>query len=113
MSPVLTLEPRWYYNLDNRLSKGKRIDGNSGDFVSLKTSWHPDWFQNSADDNMNNLTDIAVVPTWGMRRHIGKHVTYEMGIGVGVRYVYEEMDDVGGNELKSVFNLNLRIGYRF
>jgi hypothetical protein len=112
MSPVLTLEPRWYYNLDNRVRKEKRIDGNSGDFVSLKASWHPDWFRNSTADNINNLSDVALVPTWGLRRHIGQHITFETGIGVGVRLVFAEYAGVRENEFKSVVNLNIRIGYR-
>ncbi len=113
MSPVLTLEPRWYYNLDNRLRDEKRIDGNSGDFVSLKASWHPDWFRNSTADDINNLSDVALVPTWGIRRHIGQHMTYETGIGVGCRLVFAEYAGTRVNEFKGVLNLNLRIGYRF
>ena len=36
MVPALTLEPRWYYNLNKRVSKNRRIDGNSGNFLSIK-----------------------------------------------------------------------------
>lgn len=36
LTPVLTLEPRWYYNLNKRENKSKRIDGNSGNFISIK-----------------------------------------------------------------------------
>jgi len=42
LAPVITLEPRWYYNLNKRVKKDRRIDGNSGNFISLKTSYHPD-----------------------------------------------------------------------
>ncbi len=45
MTPVITAEPRWYYNLNKRVSKSKNIEGNSGNFISLKTSYHPDWFE--------------------------------------------------------------------
>ena len=44
MTPVITLEPRWYYNLNKRVSKSKSITGNNGNFISLKTSYNPDWF---------------------------------------------------------------------
>ena len=43
LAPVLTLEPRFYYNLNKRISKSKDITNNSGSFISLKTSYHPDW----------------------------------------------------------------------
>ena len=70
-TPVLTLEPRWYYNLNKRLERSKRIDGNSGNFISLKTSYHPDWFVISNYDGQELVSDISIVPTWGIRRNIG------------------------------------------
>lgn len=111
MSPVLTLEPRWYYNLHDRLMKEKRIDGNSGNYIALKTSWHPDWFGNSTINDVNDLTDLAFVPTWGLRRVIGDHVTFETGIGIGCRLVFGEYVGVRENEIKGVLHLNVRIGY--
>jgi hypothetical protein len=70
MTPVITAEPRWYYNLNKRVNKSKRIDGNNGNFISLKTSYHPDWFVISNYDNINIISDISLVPTWGIRRNI-------------------------------------------
>jgi len=85
MTPVITLEPRLYYNLNKRVSKSRRIDGNSGNFISLKTSYHPDWFVISNKENVSVVSDISIIPTWGIRRNIGKHFTYETGIGIGYR----------------------------
>jgi hypothetical protein len=111
MSPVLTLEPRWYYNLNNRLGQGKRIDGNSGNFLAVKSSWHPDWFGNSTINGVNDLTDISLVPTWGMRRLIGNHFTFETGIGIGCRLVFGEYIGVRENNLEGVLHLNVRLGF--
>ena len=72
MTPVITLEPRWYYNLDKRVSKSRNIAGNSGNFVSLKTSYNPDWFVISNYDNLRVVNQISIIPTWGIRRNIGK-----------------------------------------
>lgn len=83
MTPVLSLEPKLYYNLNKRVSKSKRIDGNSGNFISLKTSYHPDWFVISNKDNISVISDISVIPTWGIRRNIGNHFNYETGVGMG------------------------------
>lgn len=33
MAPTITLEPRWYYNLERRAGKNKRIDGNRGNLI--------------------------------------------------------------------------------
>ena len=107
MTPVISVEPRWYYNLEKRLSKSKSISGNSGNFVSLQTSYHPDWFVISNYDNLKTFNLITIIPTWGIKRNIGKHFTYETSIGVGYGYQFRgEYDDVNGIAI----DLNLRIG---
>ncbi|CAN0598988.1 unnamed protein product [Ectocarpus sp. 12 AP-2014] len=113
MTPVITLEPRLYYNLNKRVKKSRRIDGNSGNFISLKTSYHPDWFVISNTDNVSVISDISIVPTWGIRRNIGKHFTYETGIGIGYRYIFAKQAGFSENEGEATANLHLRIGYRF
>ena len=114
IAPAITLEPRWYYNLNKRNKKSKRIDGNSGNFVSLKTTYHPDFLIISSEDNINFITDISIVPTWGIRRNIGNHFNYETGIGVGyVHYFKEENVIADGLNSDVAVNLHLRIGYQF
>jgi hypothetical protein len=113
MTPAIIAEPRWYYNLNKRVNKSKRIDGNSGNFISLKSSFHPDWFVISNFDNVNIISDISIVPSWGIRRNIGKHFNYESGIGIGYRYIFAKQAGYLENESETVINLHLRIGYRF
>lgn len=113
MTPVITAETRWYYNLNNRINKSKRIDGNSGNFISLKASHHPDWFVISNYDNLKVISDISIVPTWGIRRNIGKHFNYETGIGIGYRYIFAKKAGYLENKSETLLNLHLRIGYRF
>ena len=104
LAPVLTLEPRFYYNLNKRNSKSKDITNNSGNFISVKTSYHPDWFVIS--DITDHITsDISFIPTWGIRRNIGTHFNYETGVGIGYRFFSNGSEVVG--------NLHLRIGYVF
>lgn len=112
-APVITLEPRWYYNLNKRVKKDKSIDGNSGNFASLKTSYHPDWFVISNYDNISIVSDIAVIPTWGIRRNIGNHFNYEAGFGIGYVYYFAKAAGYLENESDVAINLHLRIGYRF
>lgn len=66
MTPVITLAPRLYYNLNKRANKMRRTDGNTGNFISLKTSYHPDWFVISNTENTSIISDISIVPTWGI-----------------------------------------------
>lgn len=111
--PVITLEPRWYYNLEKRKSKSKRTEGNSGNFISIKTSYHPDWFTINTPDNVTIVSDISIIPTWGIRRNIGKHFNYEAGIGVGYVHVFEKENVTLLEDPDVAVNLHLRIGYRF
>jgi hypothetical protein len=113
MTPVITAEPRWYFNLNKRKGKSKSIDGNSGNFVSLKTSYHPDRLVISNYDNANVRTNISIVPTWGIRRNIGKYFNYETGIGIGYRHIFAKQAVTRESESLAALNLHLRIGYKF
>lgn len=111
--PVLTAEPRIYYNLDRRVYKAKRIENNSGNFLSLKITHQPDWFVISNYENISLNSDISIIPTWGIRRHIGKRINYEAGIGYGYRYSFLKDAGYSENYGETVLNLHLRIGYTF
>lgn len=111
--PVITAEPRWYYNLQKRASKMKRTDGNSANLVSVKTSYHPDLIAISDRENLHIVPDISIVPTWGIRRNVGRHFTYEAGFGVGYVYYFAKSAGYENNEDDVAVNAHLRIGYRF
>jgi hypothetical protein len=112
-APVITIEPRWYYNLNKRLRKSKNISGNSGNFLTLQVRYYPDWFTISNYKNVRMINTIAFIPTWGIRRVIGKHFTYEAGVGYGFEYIFYKSAGYSKNEGNRAINLLLRIGYRF
>ncbi|SEC39282.1 hypothetical protein SAMN04489761_2868 [Tenacibaculum sp. MAR_2009_124] len=112
LTPVVTLEPRWYYNLDRRQEKARRIDGNSGNFLSIKTSYNPSWFTISNYDNVVVLDGISIIPTWGIRRNIGKYINYEAGIGMGYGYVFKNRNYSLNGSGGLALNLHLRIGFK-
>ena len=123
LQPVLTLEPRYYYNLEKRNYRGKKTSKNSGNYLSLKTSYHPDWFVLNLDENITKTADLSIIPTWGIRRQIGSNFTYETGLGFGYRIVYlkpnyyngssQNVDDVSKSRNQYTPYLHLRIGYTF
>ncbi|MFD1062893.1 hypothetical protein ACFQ1Q_06510 [Winogradskyella litorisediminis] len=110
---AITLEPRWYYNLKRRVSKNKRIDKNTGNFASIKTTYHPDWFVIHDDNNINFVGDLSIIPTYGIRRHIGKHFNYEAGFGIGYVRYFKKDKVILFDESDVAVNLHLRIGYTF
>lgn len=123
LQSVLTLEPRYYYNLKKRNSRGKKTSKNSGNYLSLKTSYHPDWFVLNLDENITKTADLSIIPTWGIKRQIGSNFTYEAGLGLGYRIVYlkpnyyngssQNVDDVSTNRNQYTPYLHLRVGYAF
>ena len=114
MVPALTLEPRWYYNLNKRVSKQRRIDDNSGNFISIKTTYHPDMVIGSLPEYTVFISDITIIPTWGIRRNVGKHFTYETGIGIGYYHLFKKDSVIIFDDRNGVaVNLHLRLGYRF
>jgi hypothetical protein len=104
--PIFTVEPRFYYNMNRRSEKQKRIDNNSANFIALNVMLDPGWIIASSEDNVYSTGSISFIPTWGIRRNLGKHFDYELGLGVG----YEHIFNFGGD---LVFRPHLRIGYHF
>lgn len=113
LQPVLTVEPRYYYNLEKRNAKGKITANNSGNYFSIKTSYHPDWFVINLADNVTKTADLAIVPTWGLKRQIGNHFTYETAVGFGYRVVYLKENSLNGNVqyVDGAYNRNQYIPY--
>lgn len=110
MAPVINLEPRWYYNLKKRSINNKRIDKNSANFLTIKTSYTPDSFVISNNKNINIVQSIGFTPKWGIKRNIGKtNFNYELGVGVGYQLIYFDYST------KKVMaqDLHARIGYSF
>lgn len=107
LAPVATLSPRYYYNLSKRSDRGKRVAGNAANFISLRTKFHPGWFTLSNTEGLATDSGITVLPTWGIRRTIGRRFNYEVGFGLG----YTHRWDQGRTRESSVTaGLHLRVG---
>lgn len=114
----LSLEPRWYYNLEKRFNKGKSIDRNSGNFLSFYILGNFDDVSFTSNDRLRSIDQISFIPKWGIRRSLGKHFNYEAGIGFGyVRYINgTALNNQGGifaSGTKGNFtaDIHLRIGF--
>jgi hypothetical protein len=106
------LEPRYYYNLQNRADDSKRIDGNSGNFIAIKAGYHPDFALFNTDD-APVVSDFSIIPTWGIRRNIGNFFNYELGIGAGFSHTFAESAGYAEDKSELELNMHLRIGYKF
>jgi len=110
--PSASIEPRWYYNLKKRVRESKRIDSNSGDFISLKLIYNPNIFTISKNNNINILFNsmFSIIPTWGFRRAIGRNFNFETALGPGYRYGFSSSTK---NTSGFIYYVNLRIGFVF
>ena len=111
--PSISLEPRLYYNLGKRIKKGKSIAWNSGNFIALRLNYRPDWFSLSNVDNTSVADNIAIIPKWGIRRTFWKHLTYELGAGVGYRKYFLKQYGYSENPGETAIDLHIRLGYTF
>ncbi|MDD4193536.1 MAG: hypothetical protein PHI28_19540, partial [Mangrovibacterium sp.] len=101
-----------YFNLNKRKSKLRNIAGNSGNFLTVQTSFHPNGLVISNYD-VEIANQVSFIPTWGIKRNLGKHFTYETGIGLGYRYIFAKSAGYTRNFDEAAMNLHLRFGYRF
>lgn len=103
ISPAVSLEPRFYYNISKRKNHGKNILGNSANFISVNT-----WYVfNPVFEHKTSTSDFFVVtPQWGIRRVYWSHFLLEAGAGLNYFFNTHGDYDLG-------LMLNLRLGYSF
>ena len=103
VSPAISIEPRYYYNLNRRADKGKRTYNNSANYLAI-TSWY--LFNPIIAHNTTGSSFALVAPNWGIRRVYGKSFLFEFNMGVSYsmgKYVDKHWAPF----------LNLRLGYAF
>lgn len=92
-SPAITLEPRYYTNMDRRFARGKKTVNNGSNFVSIKIKTY---YCENADP-----LHISAIPCYGIRR-AGEHWFREYTAGVGFHSIGAIIPHLG-----------FRLGYTF
>jgi len=103
ISPAISLEPRYYYNLSRRERKEKRTNKNSANYLAL-TSWYifdPIYSNQASGENF-----ALIAPNWGIRRVNSKAFLFEFNTGISYS-IGEYIDNNIG------FLISLRFGYVF
>lgn len=104
VSPVFSLKPRYYYNFDKRARKGRKVINNSADFLMLSGSYYSDFFTITNTDRQER-NFLLLTPMWGMRRTLGKRITFEFALGYGLV--------LRDNGARGMAEIDLRLGYVF
>lgn len=105
--PVLDIEPRVYYNRDNRAARHKKMGGNQGNFLSVQIKTVPPFCIVSDIYEPRVVGMTAISPMWGMRRVWGGHWMFELSGGLSLRIAWN------GEWVRFPPNLNARFGYSF
>ena len=115
--PVISIEPRWYYNSSKRQGNSQNTFHNSGNYVSIAARYYPEILAYSPKGINEVDGGFFIVPSWGIRRNINYRWNFEIGAGVGIDLTELNRSDkgIGGTEdfEDYLFNLHLRIGYKF
>lgn len=108
LAPAISLTPKFYYNLQKRKDDGKNISNNSGNYLSVKVEYIPDWFVISNTKDIRVSETISVVPTWGFRRNFATNFNYEFKAGLGIGKILRK-----GYSTQVVPDLSFKVGYDF
>lgn len=110
INPFLALQPKYYFNINNRAENGKNVKNNSANYFSLQMRYAPNWF-NISNDNSQLYNEISLIPTFGIRRNFAKRFNYEFKIGYGYKYTFNV--NKGQNASSDAFDIGFKIGYDF
>jgi len=115
-SPVISLEPRLYYNSSKRQGNSKNTFHNSGNYATIAVRYYPKILALSPTPINDLEGGIFIVPTWGIRRNISYRLNFELGLGFGIDIldpIISETDKTEDFLHDIVFNIHLRIGYKY
>lgn len=103
ISPFLDVQHKWYINMDKRQSKGKSVENNSANFISMRLLTRGKSISENVTRTTN--TDFAIGPTWGIQRNLGDKFNFLFDLGP---VYYFDTEGTGG-----VFPLiiQLNLGY--
>lgn len=106
--PNISLEYKYYYNLKRRIKKGKRIDGNSGNFIAIGSIYT----LSEIAGNYRYKSESAggAMINYGARRMIGQNFNFEWAAGALIPY-----DGFNTNQVSvaNVLMVKVGIGYIF
>ncbi len=108
--PMVSLQPRYYYNLPKRKAEIKDITDNSANYLAINFIFYPEFFSYSNQENINIKNGLFIMPTWGIRRNFNQYFYYELGAGVG--FNINGLSEIEGKESILIYNILARVGYK-
>ena len=119
VSPQLTMEGRYYYNLHRRMLKGKSGNGLSANYISIGPTYRGIYFNYIGNGYKlrQEYSFVGLNVGTGIQRLISEHLYLDINIGgaYGMEYSYDDKSSTGrqSNKPRVFFDLEFGVGYRF
>lgn len=102
-TPMVIVEPRYYYNFDRRVERGKKTSYNASNYFALTAGYFFKPFVISNGLYGEYQGGASLIPKWGIKRTIGRRLNFEFALGVGLSF--------SKAETTAGYGLDLRFGY--
>ena len=104
--------PRFYYNINRRLEKGRSIKNNAANYISIITGYFGDILTTEISDNgFYTINERAkyfyFIPSYGFKRNIIGNLNLDLSAGLGYR-----VSEVAKYS-RPVIDLDLKLSYAF
>lgn len=107
--PIISIEPRYYYNLGRRAESTKKTEGNTGNFWALQTRYNLPWVIDKKAGT-NSKEAIIITPKYGIRRTLGNHFNLETTLGFGYGYGFNTRLPGGFFSIEAAVRLGFHFG---
>jgi hypothetical protein len=102
-TPIVILEPRYYYNFNRRVERAKKTSYNASNYFALAAGYFSNPFIVSNVQHKVFQSEVFFAPKWGIKRSVGRRFNFEFAFGAGLYFSKAETD--------AGFGLDLRFGY--
>jgi hypothetical protein len=100
--PNINEQLRHYYNLEKRIKKSRRTEGNSGNFYGLNAVYNFESINTNSGFN-SSVPSVTIAPVWGFQRTNNHNFNYSFNGGIGY--------NINQNHSEMVLILNFSIGW--
>lgn len=117
VSPQVVVDGRYYYNLKRRMLMGKSGNGLSANYFSLGMIYRGLFINNTYDGNSYNHNGnfVGMIAGTGIQRLISEHLYFDanFSFGYGKNFYHDHYTQQNSSAYKTIYNLELGVGYRF
>ena len=104
-TPIVIAEPRYYYNFNRRVQRGRKTSYNASNYVALTGSYFSNALVVSDINYHIRQSAFSLIPKWGIKRTVGKRMNFEFAIGSGLTYTLHEFGTGIGLDLRFGYNI--------